>query len=118
MGIEYGFQGVMGSDLDATYYVEHLFSSEAEPLTYVDNDIFLGVRFEINDVASTSIESGLIVDLDSRSTLPRLEIQRRLLSHLVVAGVGQAFLWVAEEDPLIFNLRQDTYAALELRFFF
>jgi hypothetical protein len=117
-GVEYGFQAVMESDLDATFYAEHLYSSEAEPLTYVDNDVFLGMRLDINDAASTSVESGVIVDLDSRSTLPRLEVQRRLLPYLVVAGVAQAFLWVDEEDILVFNMRQDTYASLELRFFF
>lgn len=117
IGIEYAFLALTEGGLDLALYAEHLYSNESEPLTYVDNDAFLGFRVDFNNSASTSVEAGVVVDLESRATMPRLEIQHRLAPFLTLVGMGQVFLFMRQEEILLYPMRLDSHVSLELRFF-
>ena len=70
-GFEYSFFSLFGTALDLGLVAEYLYDgrSTAAPGTPFENDVFVGGRLAFNDVGSTSILAGAIVDDQTGATL-------------------------------------------------
>jgi hypothetical protein len=79
--------------------------------------LFAGFRFAFNDVQSTEILAGFIVDTDQQSKSMRVEASRRLGDSWKMTGELQVFSAIAENDPLI-TFENDDYLLLELARYF
>lgn len=76
-GFEYTFYGVQNSAHDIGLIGEYLFD-EWQELTPFQRDWFTGVRWVWNDVQSTELLLGNILDLDDKTQIWQLEATRRL----------------------------------------
>jgi hypothetical protein len=118
-GLEYTLYQVFRSAADLGLLFEYLVDGrdEAAPLTVFDDDLFFGTRLALNDTQDTSILVGAVIDHQLGSTSLRLEAERRLGSKFVLEMIGQAFVDVAENDPLQ-SVAEDGYLTLRLKVHF
>ena len=78
-GFEYSFYGIVGTDWDLGLICEYLYDGRTNTAyTLFDNDIFGGMRLALNDVQSTELLAGAIVDLEDGTTFVNVEASRRL----------------------------------------
>ena len=117
-GFEYTWFGIDESAVDLGLLVEHLFDGRGGhapgPL---ENDVFAGVRFALNDEAGTDVLAGVIADAEGDATTLNLEASRRIGEHWKVEVEARAWIGVAENDPM-FPLQRDDYVQFTLSRFF
>lgn len=92
----------------------------AGPLSSVslfDDDLFMGSRLALNDVASTEVLGGAVIDVNSGSVAWLIEASRRVSQNFTVDFEVRAFSRTDAEDPLHF-FRQDGYGQLGLQYHF
>ncbi len=118
-GFEYTFFSLLGTALDLGLVGEYLYDgrSAAAPGTPFENDVFGGARLAFNDVGSTSILAGAIVDDQTGATLVTIEASRRLVDRWTIELESVAFLNVPSTD-LLHSVRKDDYVQLRLSRFF
>ena len=88
-----------------------------EGLAPFDDDIFVGSRLAFNDVQSTDILAGAIIDRDTGSSFLNLEASRRLGDRYKLEVEFRGFVNPSDKD--IFNgLRRDHYFQLEVARYF
>jgi hypothetical protein len=118
-GFEYSFFGLFGTALDLGLVAEYLYDgrSAAAPGTPFDNDVFVGGRLAFNDVGSTSILAGVIVDDQSGSMLATVEASRRLGDRWTVEVESLSFFDVPPTG-LLYGVHRDDYVQIRLSFFF
>jgi len=85
--------------------------------TPFDDDIFGGVRLALNNVQSTSVLVGAIVDRGSGETAIFMEASRRLGSRMTADLEIRSFNNTDTASPLYF-FRDDAYAQLQISYFF
>ncbi|MBF0621146.1 MAG: hypothetical protein HQL54_04400 [Magnetococcales bacterium] len=117
-GFEYTVVGVLESDADLGVLTEYLFDdrggSGSIPFA---NDVMMGARLAMNDVDSTELLAGIVVDLDTQSSSVLLETSRRFGDSLKVALEGRAQIGVESDEPL-YAFRRDAYLELKLEKYF
>ncbi|MCK7596927.1 hypothetical protein M0G74_06535 [Microbulbifer sp. CAU 1566] len=116
-GLEYSNYQFMGRRGDLGLILEYLYDNRdiTDPLTPVsafNNDLFMGMRYALNDRQDTSILVGTIWDPDSGETLVSLEADRRLGQNLTFAVKGRAF---SGSGGVLNNFRSDDYLELQLK---
>lgn len=119
-GFEYTIYQVGASDADLGLLLEYNWDGrddKTEPVVILDNDVFIGSRFALNDTQDTTALLGAIIDIDHGSTILSLEAERRLGQSWVVELTGRFFLGVAEEDVLQ-SFERDSFFNLSLRYYF
>ena len=118
-GFEYTFFNLFGTPFDLGVVGEYLYDgrSTAAPGTPFENDVFVGGRLTFNDVGSTSILAGVIVDHESSATLVTLEASRRLGDRWTIELEARGFFDVPPTGPF-YNMRRDDYVQLRLSWFF
>jgi hypothetical protein len=118
-GFEYSFFSLFGTALDLGVVAEYLYDgrSAAAPGTPFDNDVFVGGRLAFNDVGSTSILAGVIVDDQSGSMLATVEASRRLGDRWTVEVESLSFFDVPPTG-LLYGVHRDDYVQIRLSFFF
>jgi len=125
-GFEYTFYGVMKSVADVGVLAEYnyddrpenelgLFQEDAAGV--FQDDMFLGLRYVLNDAQSTEVLAGTIYDLDYNSQSFRVELERRISDSWRVEGELQLFENVDEEDPLN-SFERDDYLQVDLAYYF
>ena len=78
VGFEYTFFGIKDSAADLGVIAEWLYDDRNDSsVTAFENDIMLGLRYVLNDVAGSEALVGVINDLENESTMYRLEASRR-----------------------------------------
>ncbi len=125
-GFEYTFYGVMESVADIGLLAEYNYDDVPEnqlsllqenAVGIFQDDIFLGLRYVLNDAQSTEILAGGLYDFEFNSRSFRIELQRRISDSWLLEGELQLFSNVADEDPLhIFS--QDDYLQLNMAYYF
>lgn len=111
-GFERSLYQVAGSDADLGLILEYLYDERGDAaLTPFANDVFVGGRLALNDVQSTELLGGGIVDLESGSALVRLEGSRRFGSEWTADLELASFVGVGMEE-LFYGLRQDDFLSL------
>ena len=117
-GFEYTFYGVLESDIDLGTLVEYSHDNRPEDQRGVfDRDVFIGARFAFNDVQSTELLAGFIVDTEKKSQSFRLEGNRRIGDSWKMTVEAQVFTNIDDED-LLFSFKDDDYLLLEFARFF
>ncbi len=117
-GFEYTLVGIAGSVADLGVLVEYQWDERGKMApTPADNDIFAGGRLTLNDVQSTAILAGVIVDLDNTSIVSLVEASRRFGDAYTVSVEVRGF-GRADENDFWYQLRKDSYLQVELTRFF
>jgi hypothetical protein len=117
-GFEYTFYGIMDSATDLGTLLEYSYDDRnKEDDGVFNNDLFAGLRFAFNDVQSSEVLAGLIVDTDNQSKTLRVEASRRLGDSWKLSGELQVFTDIDVADPLQAYERDD-YLLVELARYF
>lgn len=117
-GFEYTFVGVGGSVSDLGVLLEYHFDDrDDEATTPFENDIFVGVRLVLNDVQSTELLAGVIVDSDTQATFGNIEASRRLGQSWKISLEARIFSNLDSNDVL-FDFRNDDYIELQISKYF
>ena len=85
--------------------------------TPFDGDIFGGVRLALNDVQSTAVLVGAVLDAESGEASLFVEASRRLGARMTADLEIRSFHHTETVSPLHF-LRSDAYAQLRISYFF
>lgn len=124
-GFEYTFSNVRDSGIDVGVLAEYLYDGREKvdfggillsPALFED-DIFVGSRLAFNDVQSTGILGGVIVDRDTRSNALFLEGNRRLGDRWTLDLQLRMFTNTTPKDVLHWY-RRDNYLQLGLAYHF
>ncbi len=117
-GFEYTFYSVFDSDINVGSLAEYSYDSRDEGQRGVfDRDLFVGARFAFNDVQSSELLAGFVVDTEKGSQTFRLEGNRRIGDNWKGTIEVQLFSNIDVNDPLI-ALANDDYLLLELARYF
>lgn len=121
-GLEYTFYGVTRSGADFGVLVEYLYDGRDEdpaiaPLTTLDNDVFLGGRVAMNDIADSSILGGAVIDVEDGSAAVILEAERRLGANFFIELEGRFTSNVDASNGLAAFDRDDALTLRLTRYF-
>ncbi|MEN8265258.1 MAG: hypothetical protein ABFR82_17565, partial [Nitrospirota bacterium] len=114
-GIEHTLFQIYDSEADLGILAEYLFDDRDDdaPVTFQDNDLFLGTRLSLNDIQDTNALLGVIIDLENSSTTLRLEAERRIGDRWKIEFESQWFLNIDDTDPLS-SFKEDSFFTLRL----
>lgn len=114
-GFEYTFWGALGTPVDVGVLGEYLWDERGEraPSSF-DDDLFLGTRLAFNDVQSTEILAGVILDLESDAWTAFLEASRRLGESWTLELEARAFSG-SPTNALLSALDRDSYLQASLQ---
>ncbi len=117
-GFERTIVGILGSQYDLGALVEYHFDDRGDfaPAPF-ENDVFVGGRLALNDVQSTAVLAGAIVDVDNQSTAIFMEASRRLGETFTVELEWRGFVNVPSNDQLYFFSRDDHVLVSLQRYF-
>ncbi len=118
-GFEYTMSNIRNSGLDLGLLGEYSHDTRedtdpAAPLTALsifDNDLFVGSRIALNDVQSTEVLGGALVDLQFGSVSWLIEASRRVGENFTMDFEVRAIVNTDPEDPLHF-FRRDSFVQL------
>ena len=123
-GLEYTLGNVGNSGLDIGLLAEYSHDTRASdftaPLVAVsvfDNDLFMGGRFALNDVQSTAILAGAVVDVELATVSWLVEASRRVGESFTADFEVRAVANADPEDPL-YLFRRDSYGQLGLSWYY
>ena len=117
-GFEYSLLGVLGTASDLGLLLEYHFDARDDKATSpFQNDIFTGVRWVLNDIQSTEVLVGAIVDSDTQATFGNLEASRRLGQSWKISLEARIFSNQDKRD-LFFDLRNDDYIEFQISKYF
>ncbi|NOY83312.1 MAG: hypothetical protein GXO96_00560 [Nitrospirae bacterium] len=103
-------------DLGAISEWLHDSRGEHAPSPFED-DLMVGFRLAINDMASSEVLVGLIQDLDQTSKMISIEASRRLSDHWKIEIEGFAFIQQSKRD-FLYALRDDDFLQMTLFYYF
>jgi hypothetical protein len=119
-GFEYSFSNISNSGTDIGVIAEYLHNSgdrDFFPFNPFRNHIFGGTRLAFNDVQSTEVLAGTIINTENGSAFLNIEANRRLGEYwklnLELRGFGQ----VSSSD-YFYAFRRDTHLLLEIARYF
>ena len=117
-GFEYTFYQAFGTGGDVGVIVEYLWDSRGQLAPSAsESDIFVGLRWEGNDISTTRILMGVIFDTDTSARVFFVEASRRIGDRWRITLDGRFFLTVPINDPL-YAFRRDDFIQLRLARFF
>ncbi len=118
-GVEYTFYSVFETNIDTTLVAEYLYDSRGRKvqLAPFENDVFMGIRFSFNDVQSTSIQLGSIMDLDTGALFFGLEGSRRLGEDWKLSAECRLFNGFSDNE-ILWMLHRDDMVKVELSWYF
>ena len=113
-GFEYTFSNIFNSGADIGIVGEYLFDERGgEATTPFEDDLFIGVRVALNDVQSTSLLAGTIIDRETGSNSVGVEGNRRLWESWTVDVEARTII-ATEQMELLHGLRKDDYVQVQL----
>ncbi|MEZ5525442.1 MAG: hypothetical protein R3E62_10870 [Pseudomonadales bacterium] len=117
-GFEYTLVGICDSVQDLGLLLEYHFDDRDDRATTAfQNDVFAGLRWVLNDVQSTEILAGAVVDADSQATFGSIEANRRVGDAWKVTLEARVFTNMEQSEPF-FDLRDDDYLEIQLARYF
>ncbi|MBK1635415.1 hypothetical protein [Rhodovulum adriaticum] len=119
IGAEYAFGDVFGSGGGLTVTAEYLYDdrSALQPPTFVEDDVFLGVRYDFNNMSGASLSVGALRDLDSRAMVTTVEASWRLAGNTRVS-VSSAIIDADDPFDPLSALDRDDFLEIGLDYFF
>lgn len=117
-GIEYSFYGVFGTPGDIGIVAEYIWDERGRSASNpFQNDLFAGLRWTANDIQSTSILGGGIVDLDGGGYVLSVEAERRIGEDFFLQVETRLFVDVPMSDPF-FSYADDDFLQVRLARYF
>ncbi|MCF8473812.1 MAG: hypothetical protein K9G26_03870 [Emcibacter sp.] len=117
-GFEYSFYGLGGGDSDIGVLVEYLYDDRgANATTPFEDDIFTGMRWAANDINSTELLAGIILDLDTSAKFVNVEGSRRIGDNWKISVDARFFLGVPMTDIIYPFSRNDFFQIRLARYF-
>jgi hypothetical protein len=118
-GVEYTFYGIRGTNADIGLLAEYLYDArdDAAPPTSLDDDVFVGARFTLNDADDTNILVGAIVDPADGETIAFVEAQRRMGERWTLE-FELRLLTNISEDGCLYGFEKDSYMTLRTSWYF
>jgi hypothetical protein len=107
-GFEYTFGTLLGSGADLGVLAEYSWDERGRQSTTGFDDVFVGARLALNDVQSTQLLAGAIIDRGGNGTMFRIEGSRRLRARWTLDIRGLAFAGITDRQPA-YSLRRDHY---------
>lgn len=86
------------------------------PVTFFNQDAFVGARLALNDVSNTELSTGVVVDVVEGATLGRLTLSRRFGEHWRASGSAHVF--TGRGGTLQSAFVDDTHLAAEVAYYF
>jgi hypothetical protein len=122
-GFEYTFSGVFETGADLGLLAEFLYDNRENRLPLInfipfEKDLFVGTRLALNDVASTELLAGAIVDFDTATTAYNVEASRRFGDHWKLYLEMRGFVNSNSKEDAGFFFRKENYLQLELQYYF
>ena len=117
-GFEYTITGVFNTVTDLGLLLEyHYDDRDDNATTGLEDDLFLAGRWVFNDVASTEILAGIIVDQENSTIFGNIEASRRVAERWKIVIEARIFSNIDSSEGL-FDLRDDDYMELQaIRYF-
>lgn len=117
-GFEHTLFGVFQSNADLGLLMEYLYDDRGNnATTFFEDDVFIGTRLTLNDVASTELLAGVIYDAGSSQRILSIEGSRRIGKNMKLELEGRLFSNVGPNEQLN-ALRRDSFVQLNLNYFF
>lgn len=112
-GFEYTFSNIKASGADVGVLMEYLWDQRDVGPSPLDEDVFVGSRLALNDVQSSELLAGAIVDTETGTTAFLFEASRRVGANWKVEVEGRGFLNVDRTDPF-YAFRKDHYGEVRV----
>jgi hypothetical protein len=113
-GFEYTFFGVFNTAADLGLLAEYIYDDRGDKATTpYEDDVFIGTRLTFNDVQSTELLGGVVIDTESDATLWFFEGSRRLGENWTLDLEVRLFNGISPGDPL-FGFQKDDFLQLRL----
>ncbi len=117
-GLEYTMIGAFSTAWDVGILVEYLWDERGKAaLTNFDDDVFVGTRLAFNDIQSTDLLAGLIIDRRTGSSLVNIEMHRRIRDRYTLEVEARFFMGAQPKDRLFF-FQGDDYVSVEIARYF
>ncbi len=117
-GFEYTYSGITYSGHDLGFLLEYLFDDRGQDAA-LNNDVFLALRWSLNDLEGTELLAGVIADADSGEYLAVAEFSRRFASVWRVSADVRWFGGPSQRaDQQLGFLYEEDYVSIELTRFF
>ena len=117
-GFEYTWVGVGDGPSDLGWLLEYHFDDRDEKSTLgLQNDLYAGVRWTLNDAQSTQALAGVIVDLDTNSVFANVEASRRFGESWRLS-VEARFFSNLDQDDILYSFRNDDYVEIQIARYF
>ena len=117
-GFEYTLVGLFDTVHDLGLLLEYHFDDRKGLATSgLQNDVFAGLRWVLNDVHSTEMLAGAVMDADSQATFVSIEASRRIGIAWKVSVEARVFSNMDSSEPL-YHLREADYVELRIAKYF
>jgi len=117
-GIEYSFYGIGGGASDLGIVAEYVWDERGQTgMNPFQNDAFVGLRWTANDIQSTSVLAGTILDLDGNGRVFSVEAERRLGEDFLLQVETRFFVDVPPTDPF-YSYGDDDFLQIRLARYF
>jgi hypothetical protein len=113
-GFEYTFSNVKRTGADIGVLLEYLWDERDETASPFTDDLFFGARVALNDVQTSELLAGAIVDRTSSSTVFLLEAGRRVGEKWKVEAEARGFLSVNNKTDPIYAVRRDGHLEIKV----
>jgi len=118
-GFEYTFYSIFESASDIGLVMEYLYDDRGtKALTPFEDDLMVGLRWTNNDENDTTILFGVIADRSDRSRLYSIEGSRRIGDSWKLNIEARIFDGIPPADQFLYPFRQDSFAQVELAYYF
>ncbi|MFC1492947.1 hypothetical protein ACFL6O_03235 [candidate division KSB1 bacterium] len=113
-GIEYTYSNIFISGSDIVFIGEYLFDERIEdaPIIFED-DFFIAAKVSLNDIQSTELSIGLVIDRNSKSRMFVSKFARRIRESWKIDFEYRGFYRIASDD-ILYGMRRDSYLQLEI----
>ena len=119
-GFEYTFSNIDDSGIDIGVIGEYMFDDRDQDFfapNPFNNHTFIGSRLAFNDVQSTDILAGAIINNKTGSAFLNIEASRRLFESFKLRLELRAFTNVSADD-FFYSFRKDGHSRIELEWYF
>ena len=119
-GFEYTFSNISNSGIDVGVLAEWLYDDRDQsyfPPNPFKNHVFVGSRLAFNDVQSTELLAGALVDYRDGGIIPSVEASRRIGDSFKLNVEARGF-YNTEKEQFLYFFRRDNYIQIELEWYY
>ncbi|MFO4721074.1 malate transporter [Vibrio cholerae] len=118
-GFEYSLYGFSFSQGQLGLIAEYTWDNRdtSAPATIYDNDLFLGLRWQANDVSDTELLLSGLFDLDDASQIYKLTASGRINHHWRWVAESYYLSAMANNEPMAY-LSSESYLSIKAEFYF